>query len=129
MLLHIASQSRMKEVFTLSGQEATVSRHRNLMKTCAGKVILQKQPNNKYLTGYIMDEDCDRWKILLETKEYVWMDRLVYSENTVVYSNYCDANEYKIVEYSPIRLLINRGGKCKLTINRLYYNMNTLRIY
>ena len=117
VLLHISSQRRMCELFTLEGQCATafdVYRNGEVMmnRVCSGKVNLI-DTNKKNITGYIVDEINGRWKIQMESNCIIWKDMLLYNEVVHRY-------EYPIARflrgksiscYWPVRLLINRNGQ------------------
>ena len=107
-LLHIASQRRMDDLFTLSGLSATTFYTPSTVMTCSGKVnILTVRERN--ILGYIVDERNNMWKVKLENNETIWMPQLRYDHCRQEY-NYDDLNnpaESKITMYWPIRLFIN----------------------
>ena len=69
VIIHIASLQRIKMLFTLSGLCAVDFTIAGLRRTCCGKVNLIK--DNKYETGYIIEEKGSKWKIMLSTNKYI----------------------------------------------------------
>ena len=131
VVIHISLQDRMLELFTVSGQQATIIHNGCFIKACGAKVGLQKMGSIKNSIGYVISEIGFRWYVLLDNGSHVWMQRLEYDLAVGTYKlcdNY-DDNNLKITEYWPIRLEITHRGQCKVIFNRMHYNKNTSRFF
>lgn len=125
VLIHISSQRRMCDLFTLEGQcavEFNVHVDGIVMyrKTCGGKVNIKI--NNKNIIGYILDESNGRWKIQMASNKTIWLNRVGFNAEVTVYYEYNTWNTTRITTYWPMRLLVNRNGNCKLTLNRISFD-------
>lgn len=129
VVIHIASQRRMREMFTVveeCGVEFVVG---GIMNTCCGVVNVQVRGEGggcKNVKGYIVDE-CDRkYNIVLGNGERIKMNTLNYDVVDCMYKydlNF-DRRNRKITHYDPIRLMIAQNGFCSTTLNRLRYFYN-----
>ena len=122
-LLHIASQKRMKQLFSKENLDATeyMTEKNNIKytQTCCGKLNIVY--NNKNINGYILDESRGKWKILLASNKIIFKKPLVYNRESRKYI-YPSTRKYIINHYRPIRVLLKINGKgLRLTINRLAY--------
>ena len=128
-LLHITSQKRMRDIFTLEDQSAAMyNTWRNgngFIRTCCGKVTVM-DAYGRNCVGYVLEELGDLWRIKLRlTNEIILLRKLVYNraegtydtEDTVV-----DDSGRRIVSFWPIRILLYNSGLCKMTINRVSWH-------
>ena len=124
--MHIASQKRMKQLFSKENLDATeyMTEKNNIKytQTCCGKLNIVY--NNKHITGYILDESRGKWKVLLASNKIIFKKPLVYNRESCKYI-YPSTGKYIIKHYWPIRVLLKINGKgLRLTINRLAYEKN-----
>ena len=124
VLVHIASQRRMKDLFSkedLVATEFCVSKNNmEYIQSCCGKVNINY--NNRFIIGYILLEDArGRWKILLSDNNIILKPKLKFDNEKKCYI-YPSNGKYNIDMYWPIRLLITKNGKgMKVTLNRYAY--------
>ena len=124
-LIHISSQERMEELFTLQGRcavkfEVEVDRIVACERTCSGKVNVMV--GKRCVNGYIIRELNDRWWIQLADNTRLWMNRIKYDGDNNGYDYVVpvgNANGKHMTMYWPIRILINENGHCKMTINKV----------
>ena len=81
--LHISSQKRMCELFTLAGRclvefDTIVDGIVRNKRMCSRKVDILI--NNKHILGYILEDTNARWKIHLVSNEIIWLNKLKYNE-------------------------------------------------
>ena len=125
-LLHIASQSRMRDIFSLEKQSAAVFNTwrdgYGFIRTCCGKVTVLDAYGRKSV-GYVLEELGDIWRIKLrQTNETISMRKLVYNLAEGHYDtgrSIKDEVGRRIVSFWPIRILFYNSGLCKMTINRV----------
>ena len=97
----------MKDIFSQNGECASSFHYKSpsnvplMERTCAGKVFLTLKGKN--LTGYIVDEVNDKWKIKLENDRCstIWIKSLKYSPIDCKYLNdkcTVNLNEYIVDE-------------------------------
>ena len=117
-VLHIASQSRMKEIFTLNGLSSVGFSSGERTLSCCGKVNVVVQGRN--MIGYIMSESPRHWKVQLGNKEARYIQKPVYVKEFHQY--HFSQREPRITEYWPIRLKISNSGDTTYTINRISFD-------
>lgn len=69
------------------------------MRTCCGKINILH--NNKKITGYILDKQYEKWKILLAFNEIIYLKAIKYNKEEEKYI-YRSTGRYKISFYWPI---------------------------
>ena len=128
VLLHIPSQARMKELFTM--EEYCTTKFEvdmndiKFIHTCCGKVnISEGMNNNNNILGYILEEKNHKWKILLEDHCVVYVNKIIYNEEQKRYIFPQGTNNSTVItNYWPIRLAVKiNGGGFKMTLNRVAY--------
>lgn len=127
-LIHISSQKRMCELFTLEGRclvEFYTKNDRIVTnkRTCSGKVNIII--NSKNIIGYILEETRCQWKIQLVSNTMIWLNKLQYNDDINDYE-YPVVNKHRkcITKYLPTSLLINGNGNCKMTLNHVTVDIN-----
>ena len=125
VLIHIASQRRMRDLFTLEDRCAVEFKVRVegicvYKKTCGGKVNILI--DNKNIIGYIVDESNGRWKIQLASNRTIWLNMVRLNADMPGYYEYNTWKATRITTYWPIRLLVYTNGNCKLTLNRIGFD-------
>jgi hypothetical protein len=124
LLVHIASETRMKGLFTLSGLCGSEFNLNSRRHTCCGKVSTIR--DGRHCIGYVLDEseDGDLLSVKLSTNEVIELPKPQFNEECGVYvypSN--DIGSSRTIEkYWPIRILIHETGRGKFTLNRVAYN-------
>jgi hypothetical protein len=123
-LIHIASEQRMRSLFTQEGLCASSFTINGFRQTCSGKVNTVKDGKN--CVGYIVDESDNGkiWRIQLVTNKMCSLMKPRFESNAGKY-NYSDPNIVPgrvITEYWPIRLLVFTSGHGRLTLNRVTFD-------
>ena len=129
-ILHIASNDRMNKIFKLNSFCASKATINNVVHSCAGKVILEK--NNEQILGYITHEFRHQIVVVTANNETVQLPRPVLifnSSNQFSYQfAYSSRTRYKIIEYNPIRIIVSSNGTFKYICNRFAINDATKEI-
>ena len=133
-LLHIASQKRMNEIFTVEKESATeIEFEKNgfeATRTCCGKVQIADR-NGKKGVGFIMEERRNFWKIMMkETSQILNLKKVTYNadENKYEFNDFTDYLGNYITTYWPIRLSLANNGSCSMTLNRVSFEKQSNRI-
>lgn len=130
-LIHISSQERMEELFSLQGRcairfDVEVDRIVACERTCSGKVNMMI--GKRSINGYILKEVHDRWQIQLENNKKLWMTKVKYDAENNRYEYavpHGNTNKKYMTMYWPIRMLINDNGHCKMTLNKVSFESGT----
>ena len=127
VLIHIASNARIKKLFTLNSFTSICETSNSKVYSCAGKVSVRK--NGRELLGYILSESGNSIKVVLANNTTVELERpkLRYSENTNKFSYifpFAPVRRYRIIEYNPIRIIVKADGTVRYILNRYSYNIN-----
>ena len=129
-VLHIASQKRMQEIFTIEEQTASAFLYEKgsfaAIRTCCGKVQIVDGLGKKNI-GFILEERRTFWKIKLKTtNDIIHLKKLTYNSEEGRYelNNFCDHNGRHITKYWPIRMYLTKKGNCRMTINRVGFGKN-----
>ena len=123
VIVHIRSMERIVNLFYKNGISAfsVLDQDKDLLYSCAGKVILLHTSSNKEEIGYIIKEG----EILTESGRIVDMDGIYLPEfirEDGVWLNHCndDSNTtYMVVEFHPIRLKLCDSGNCQILTSRV----------
>ena len=121
--VHIRSMERIVNLFYKNGISAFAvsDQDRNLLYSCAGKVILLHTHSNKEEIGYIVKEG----EILMETGRIINMDSInlpEFIQEEGVWLKHCndDTNiPYVVVEFHPIWMNLCNSGNCQILISRV----------
>jgi hypothetical protein len=124
-LIHIASEQRMRNLFTQEGLCASSFMITGFRHTCSGKVNTMKDGKN--CIGYIVDESANGnvWRVQLVTNKMCSLTKPPFESNVGKYQ-YSDPNEAQgrvlITEYWPIRILLLNSGHGRLSLNRVTFD-------
>eukprot|EP00978_Attheya_sp_CCMP212_P014420 scaffold36716_cov41-Attheya_sp.AAC.4 len=125
-LIHIASENRMTNIFTLWGLCGSAFEVSGLVHTCCGKVSIKM--DGQHCVGYIVDENesGNVWTIKLATNEIIELEKPQYNEKmgAYIYSINERRSARVIEQYWPIRILLQNSGRGKYTLNRVTYDNN-----
>lgn len=121
ILIHISSQRRMNDLFTVAGLSAASFKKNKKVFSCAGKVNTIYEDRN--LTGFIVDENKDDWRIKLSNEELFIVERGVFDSSLGKYS-FPKVPGRRVSEFWPIRIEINQNGESRLTLNRVTFDNN-----
>lgn len=124
-VIHIASEERMRSLFTKEGLCATSFMIKQCRNTCSRKVNTVK--NGKLCIGYILNENENGnvWKVQLATNRICSLTKpaFVSKEGKYKYLDPTDLPGTRVItEYWPIRLLLFDSGHGRLSLNRLTFD-------
>ena len=127
VLIHIASNARIKKLFSLNSFTSVCETLNGKVYSCAGKVSVIK--NGREMLGYILSESGNSIKVVLANNTTVELDRpkFRYSENTNKFQYIfpsAPARRYRIIEYNPIRIIVKADGTVRYILNRYSHNIN-----
>ena len=125
-MVHLASQRRMREIYTVVEQCGVEFVVDGVMKTCCGIVNVQVRGEDgvsRSVQGYIVDECERKYQIVLANGERCTMNRLTLDpvEKMYNYDFNFDRRNRRISHYDPIRIMISKLGYCSMTLNRFRY--------
>lgn len=120
-VIHVSSKHRMEEIFTLNGvcPFTCCDNKKNRIYCCGGKVSVQELSSSREGIGIVQSEDgFGNIKVLLEIGESITIKKPLYvaGDGTWDY-NHSVNDEYKIIQYDPIRMRIIKTGNCSLVMN------------
>ena len=101
------------------------------MYGCSGKVFLRdNNNNNRSIIGYVLRETRTTLKVKLASNKVVSIKRPPFDKDLHVYrcgisqnNVIIDNNNYNLMEYHPIRLLISKSqNSIKITLNRVVFD-------
>ena len=122
LILHFASLSHLKEIFSLAGlcgmEFLNVST--NHLHFCCGKVNVKR--NGRNILGYVLEESARLWTVQLRNNEIVKLRKTRYTNGKYIYG------ELGITCYWPVRFLLRSSGDCKFTLNRVAVDKSTGKI-
>ena len=115
----------MKEIFNIAdlcGAQVFDKNDTNSRYSFCGKVILSNVFNSKEIQGYVLEET-PQWKVQLTNGNIIFITPPVYDHdnNMWVFQEPCVSIcrvPYRMVEYAPIRLLLNKRGYLSYTTHR-----------
>ena len=131
MLVHVASATRLMQLFTVEGLHGTacskiINNQRHHYYAC-GKVIIRKVDGGGSIRGYIVDEyetpTANKWLIHTVGGSEIWINQPQplgnYNYDLTNSFNY-NGIAHKIIEYHPARIVI---WKKRLIINFVFHRM------
>ena len=130
VMVHIASRKRIAEVFTLSERCATEFICDGGVKTCCGKVNVQRVVGNRRRNqlGYILEDLGEEWKVKLENGAVTNLRKPLWNDNDGYRYNHLKNDCTYISQYWPVRLKINLNGSLAFTCNRVMFENETNNI-
>ena len=84
VLLHISSQSRIKELLTVNTLCAVEGLHRvrdEIMHSCCGKVSVTNSRTRISIIGYILEKEKDKWKVRMTNNIEILITPAVFDYN------------------------------------------------
>ena len=116
-IAHIASVTRLKDIFTKYDLCAVEQEKDDMKFNFASKIFFSTRVGNSY--GYIIDEDDDNFYVLLDDNEKLTVPRPFFCDESNKYIFEPLSNGYYVIEYRPIRLFLKFDGHMKFTMNRM----------
>ena len=125
VLRNIASTKRVKEIFNIDdlfGAQVFDRNEPTIRYSFCGKVILLNVYNNRDIRGYLLEET-PQWKVQLTNCNMIFITPPVYDHdnNMWVFQEPCVSIcrvPYRMLEYTPICLLLNKRGYLTYTTHR-----------
>ena len=103
---------------------ASVQNRNGILYTCATKVCLADS-FGRSIIGYVIDEDNDKFIVLLENDTVVDITRPIFDVRCSCYVfDFCRNRKYSMSNYWPIRLKVNVSGAACFTLNRVVMKGN-----
>ena len=120
-LFHIASNARLKRLFTINHWCAVDFDGDVGRRTCCGKVVVRRRVGGQMKTqnGFVLAESSDRLRVRLENKALIWLKKPKWDKDVGYIYNLHKKNTYHIVEYDPVRLYITLDGQVQILFNRI----------
>jgi hypothetical protein len=132
-IIHIGSHSRLSNLFTFGGIDASMFEKDGLKYVCCGKVTLKVNRDGRICVGYVIDETQQLLKIrIVGVDDMITIVRPKYNEKEgrYVYETKADDTEsaiYSLVQFSPVRFKINKSGSSSYIYSRICLNaMNNI---
>jgi hypothetical protein len=126
VVVHISSQKQIVDLFTHNGvcafeytcDGSDVGDRKRY--TCGGKLVLKENRGKcRECIGYVLNEYDDKLCIKLENGGDVEMIKPTIDDfGNWVYHHHNDDEDYRIVQYFPIRLKLLNSGYVHMTINK-----------
>ena len=125
VLWHVASTERVKEIFNIAdlcGVQVFDRNEPTIRYSFCGKVILSNIYNDQEIRGYVLEET-PQWRVQLTNGRMIYITPPVYDHNinNWVFQEPCVSIgrvPFRMLEYAPIRLLLNKRGYLTFTTHR-----------